>query len=257
MRVLVIFIFACSLFANSAKAGEELTDEKVSALARPERSQLAKFFLDMLAIIERHRLREKLIYFLEAGCALEMSNYHHALAQQLPSEWREQEVRGHLLSTQLIGSMEENAERFYREQPVSFCSGDACVLDAYRKCLLLQIPDEVTKRTEPRQFEQSAQQKCKGSESSALSVLTIDFTNAQKLQLDPGLSEKTRDLIDQVITDVRHTIVISYAEELRKVEPGRLSCGPQLCGDRPCISLDPEPEPEYKCAIGERSPPRR
>jgi hypothetical protein len=150
--------------------------------------------------------------------------------------------------TIIIASMEEAAIGLYRDQPVSFCSGDACALDSYRKCLLLQISDQISKRTQPREFEKVTQQKCRTAESAARGILTIDFVNAQKLQRDTELSERTRELIDYVLKNIRKEVVVSYAEDLTKVDPSRKSCKMPLCGDRPCISLITDPE--YKCAIG-------
>jgi hypothetical protein len=254
-RALSLVAFACSFAVGMTDALVEEVD--YSRFARAERLQLTKCFSDMLMVVKRHSLRKHLDSFLEAGCSAEMHNYEDALRPQLQNVSDVQQISESnrpyvikFITTHLIGSMEEAAQRHYREQPVSFCADDACPLDAYRKCLLRQVSDQVSRRTEPREFERVAQQTCNSAQQAARIVLTIDFTNAQKLQRDPELSGKTRDLINDVITDIRHESVISYAEDLTKVQPGRKSCRPQLCGDRPCIRIDSEPEPEYKCAIG-------
>ena len=152
-------------------------------------------------------------------------------------------------TTALVALQEEAAIRLYRDQPVSFCSGDACVIDAYRKCLLLQMSAQITRRTKPRVFEKVAQQECVATENTARGVLTIDFVNAQRLQQSTELSENTRDLIEAVIRDIRREIVVSYAEDLTKVQPGRQSCKTAMCGDTKCISL--EEDFEYKCSIAD------
>jgi len=256
-----VLLLACFVTISSVFA-----EDDYSKLAYRERTQLTKCFSDMLTVVKRHSLRKQLLYFLEAGCAAEMSNYSDALFDalsfQLPKEFQDsQRMRGlvaRLLAGQPIGSMERTAERLYTEQSVSFCSGDACPLDKYRKCLLLQISGEVTKRTEPLDFEKIAQTKCGTTEGAARSALIIDFLSAQRLQRDPKLSKKTHELIEEVITEIRHESVISYHEHLAAVQPGRKSCRKEveLCGT--CInSVITIEEPEYKCAVGYEGKPTK
>jgi hypothetical protein len=285
MRALFLVVFACSILVTKAFS----EDVDYTRFAPTERARLAKCLFDMLTVIKRHSLRKHLPYFLEAGCALEMHRYKVALRSHWPHEWQQSEMETEIEKilagsraestnkvpqyvqsiidgglcqmncmkiatsgiTILIAGMEEAAVRIYTERPVSFCSDDACPLDAYRRCLLLQISEQVSRRTELREFDKVAQQTCRTAESAARAGLTIDFMNAQKLQLDSELTGKTRDLINDVITDIRHENVITYAEDLTKVQPGRKSCREKLCGDVPCIRVGPEREPEYKCAIGE------
>jgi hypothetical protein len=98
-----------------------------------------------------------------------------------------------------------------------------------------------------------AQQRCKAQESAARAKLVINFVTAQKQQLDVELSQKTRGLIEEVISDIRHKIVVSYSEDLIKVQPGRKSCKTEMCGDSTCIQLSDmsDAELEYHCAIGD------
>ena len=152
--------------------------------------------------------------------------------------------------------MEETADRLYSEddKQMPICSGEACVLDAYRSCLYLQISDVIiSKRAKPREFENVAQQKCKAQEGAARAKLIVDFVTVQKKQLDQELSQTTRDLIEQVIGDIRHKIVFDYSEDLIKVQPGRKSCKTEMCGDSTCIFLDnmTDAEREYDCAISQ------
>jgi hypothetical protein len=151
--------------------------------------------------------------------------------------------------------MESTVDRLYSEddKQMPICSGEACVLDAYRTCLYLQLSDVISKRAKPREFENMAQQKCKAQERAARSKLITDFVAVQKQQLDGELSQKTRGLIEEVISDIRHKIVVSYSEDLIKVQPGRKSCKTEMCGDYTCIYLDgtSDAEREYDCAISD------
>jgi hypothetical protein len=278
MRTLPLVVLACSILIASASAEEV----DFTRFAPGERAQLNKCFSDMLTVVKRHNLRGHLVSLLEAGCAAEMRDYRVALRPHWTNESQRSQTEeffanqatemrkfsqllqsiGHRLAcqgdcmkfptsgtTMLIASMEQAALRRYKDQPVSFCSGDACVLDAYSKCLLLQIPAQITRRTKPRVFEKVAQQECMSTENTARVVLTIDFANAQKLQQSAELGENTRELIEAVIRNIRHEIVVSYAEDLTKVQPGRQSCKTAMCGDTKCISL--EQDSEYKCAIAD------
>src|SRR5262249_33282206 len=153
----------------------------------------------ILAIVSRHSLRNHLFSFLEAGCLAEIQDYKAAMRSYWPKQTQEASMEQSLtqLATKddfpyvvraimmkilcqadcmkyatsgtlmLIASMEEAAHNMYRAQPVSFCSGQACVLDAYRQCLLVQALDELSKRTKPREFEKRAQENCKKIDAMA------------------------------------------------------------------------------------------
>jgi hypothetical protein len=246
MRALLIACFVFS--ALNVGVAEEVDYTK---LARPERTQLGKCFSDMLTVAKRHHLRERLTRFLEAGCAAEMRNYSNALLPHVPKRFQDWDIEAKksLLATPLIGSMEENAARLYDEGPVTVCSGEACVIDAFRKCLLLPHGEEVGKRTEPRDFDSLINQRCQKDEGAARSTLIVDFTNAQKLQRDPQLSANTRTLVDETLKEIREEIIVAYAEELVRIVPGRKSCKKEMCGSHTCIYL--VEYSEYKCAIGE------
>ena len=116
-----------------------------------------------------------------------------------------------------------------------------------------QLSNEITRRIKPREYDSIVQQNCRTAESAARTALTLDFESAQRLQQDAKLSEKTRALIDGTIKDIRQQLVVSYSEELVKVQPGRKSCKTELCGDYPCISLagPSNEELEYRCAISD------
>jgi hypothetical protein len=256
MRFLSLIVIASSILITSAFA-EDVDYSKIhfSRFAPAERAQFAKCITNMLMVVERHDLRAQLYDFLDAGCAAERETYRIALMPYMDSELHFQDAAAQLMAVRITDSMLHAADGYYMDKSASFCSGDTCVLDAYRKCIRLQNSNEITKRMEPREFEKVAQQRCGTSGDAARNALTTDFGNAQKLQIDRDLSGKTRDLIDKVITGIRHEIVISYSEELTKLQPGRRSCKPAC---ETCISLDVEagPEPEYRCAIGEIGPPQ-
>jgi hypothetical protein len=280
MRALFVFVVVC--FIPIKTAFSQVVD--YSSFAPSERAQLSKCFSDMLTVVTRHNLREQLLPLLEAGCAGEIRSYRDALRPHWSKTAQQSDIENYFArkiedqkefvyfvkslinklvcgstcmetptmgTIMLIASMEEHAFNLFKAEPVSICSGDTCALDEYRKCLLLQASVQISKRTKPGAFENAAQQVCKQKESSARNILITEFLNVQKRQQNSRLSERTRSLIDEIINFNRHEAVISYAEDLSKVQPGRRSCKPEMCGDRECISLDPEPEPEYKCAIAD------
>jgi hypothetical protein len=256
MRALFIFLLVLLMPSGNAMAGDvDYSKIDYTKFARAERMQLTKCFLDVLEVAKRHSLRGHLTGFLEAACAKEMLSYENALVSDPPPgvEFLEKDTKKKFLAMTFIGNMESAADGLYSkdDKQMPICSGDACVLDSYRTCLYLQLSEVIAKRAKPRDFENVAQQKCRAQESAARSKLIGDFVTVQKQQFDRELSQKTRGLIEEVISDIRHKIVVSYAEDLVKVQPGRKSCKPEMCGDYPCISLDPDPEPqpEYKCAI--------
>ena len=209
----------------------------------------------MLAVVERHKLRNELWEFLQAGCQSEIHGVERELARhRLPTfESSPADIAGPVQAQLFIGRMLSAAEELYKKQAVSFCSGDACVIDNYRKCTMQQAVQELEKRTKPAAFEAALKSNCRSPEVAARATLTNDFLSAQRLQWSPDLSDKTRELIDAVIKEIRQGAVISYAEDLVKVQPGRKSCKipVQMCGQDPCISLDevPESQQEYECAI--------
>jgi hypothetical protein len=261
MRALYLGLLFFLVVSTGSFAGDEdyskLDDIDYSKFARAERTQVAKCFSDLLTVVQGHGLREELRGFLEAGCKAEMQHYKDALGLALQSEPEVQRynfsefMMSYLtgqIASDFISSMVSKAVELYREQPLSFCNGASCPLEQYHKCLLLRATEEVTNRTEPRDFENIAREKCKATESEARVALTIDFANVQKHQKDPELSGKTRDLINEVITDIRHETVISYAEDLARVETGRRSC--KL--EKSVIATDRfRGEGEYRCAIGD------
>jgi len=260
MRSFSGLIFTCFILTTSAFS-QETDYADITKFATREKAQLAKCFSDMLTVAQRHNLRKQLAALLEAGCAAEKHNYIAALlphARKVFKAFQDwpNDLLQHLVEVDAIGPMEQKADDLFKNRPVSFCSGNACALDTYRKCLLGQISDGITKRTKPRQFEQTVQLKCRAPENAARAALIIDFSNAQKLQISAELSHKTRELINEIIAEIRQEIVVSYCEDLVKVQPGLQSCKPiceegslcvPFCGkDKPCLS--PEEE-EYQCAI--------
>ncbi|WP_156438760.1 hypothetical protein [Bradyrhizobium valentinum] len=241
----------------SSVAAKDIDYDKIdySQFAQSERKSLAKCFLDMLAVVQRHKLRNELTDFLEAGCQAEMRAVESELGRHPPPglDGMSEELRGRVLGPMFIGPMETAAIEIYKDQKASFCTGDACVFDAYRKCIMLQAADDIVRRLKPTEFENQLKVKCKVSEIAARATLTNDFLGVQRLQREPELSEKTRELIDGVIKEIRQASIISYAEDLVKVQPGRKSCKIpiEMCGKTECISLDdvPKSQREYECAI--------
>jgi hypothetical protein len=275
----ILFLITLSLLVATTDGRADNID--FSNLARSERQQLAKCFSDFLQVLQRHKIREGLLEFLESGCKGEIVDFRDAVKKHWPAEVPDpkaetfmaseirktdvsQYVRAMMIrimcgsdcmkypssaAIMMIYSLEERAIQLYKDQGVSFCSGDECLMDIFRKCMILQISDVLPKRPKPRDFEKVAQANCKDKENAARGVLTIDLGNAQRLQQEVQLSERTRALIDGVFIGIRHAAVVSYAEDLTKVVPGRKSCKTPMCGDRTCISL--EDEPEYNCAIAD------
>jgi hypothetical protein len=154
-----------------------------------------------------------------------------------------------MISGQLVDSMFENASEIYKRRPVSSCSGTGCSLDEYRTCLMRRLPAAIKLRSRPIDFENQAQQQCEDNESAARSALTNDFNNV--LKLHGGLNDRMNDLIAGIVGGIRHNVVVLYAEDLVKVQPGRKSCRPEMCGASPCISLVERPT-EYQCVINQK-----
>lgn len=249
---------ACCIAASHA--GEiDFSKTDYSQYARPERMRLARCFSDILAVVERHGLRNELWDFLAAGCVAEQRSVEAALASRRPPGFDElpSDTAGQILGSPYISSMMRAAEEQYTSKSVAFCKGDSCVLEDYRKCLAVKSAAEISRQSSPLTFEKSAKSDCGRSEALARAVLTNEFLAAQRLQESPRLSSKTRELIDQVILAIGRDAVVAYAEDLVKAVPGRKSCKipVQMCGASECISLDettPE-QREYECAIA--SPP--
>ncbi|MGC2780302.1 MAG: hypothetical protein WA418_32170 [Bradyrhizobium sp.] len=253
----------CALFALfgicfvSAGFAAETDYSKVdyNQFAILERKQLAKCFTDVLAVVERHRLRNELWDFLYAGCAAEIRSVETALADHPPPgfDGLPADIAGKTIGLPYISSMARRAEEEFTRRPLTFCKGDSCVLDDYRKCLTLKSASEIERRSTPSIFEGSARKHCARSEASARAVLSNEFLAAQRLQQNPDLPPKTLELIDQILVAIRRKAVIAYAEDLVKAVPGHKSCKVpvEMCGASECISLSeisPE-QREYECAV--------
>jgi hypothetical protein len=225
-------------------------DVDVEKLARAERAGLTKCMSDSLIVIEKHRLSGRLFDLwglFEATCGMEIERVKSAAENQLKEDWQKK-----LMPGQLVLAMVENASDFYGKRPRSSCSGTGCNLDEYRTCLMRQMPAAIKSRKRPIDFENQGQQQCEGTESAARSALTNDFDNVQKRHLAGGLNHKMNDAIRDIIVDVRQAVVVLYAEDLVKVQPGRKSCRPEMCGASPCISLDENKPTEYQCVINQK-----
>ncbi|MGM4919551.1 hypothetical protein [Tardiphaga sp. 813_E8_N1_3] len=246
-------LFCLGLLWCSALSAAEIDYSKIdySQYARPERLRLAKCFGDMLEVVERHRLRTELLYFLEAGCSAEMRAVENALSKNPPPGL--EGLDGRILAPSFIGPMEQRAEERYASKKVSFCSGETCVLERYRECAAVEAQSTLRKRLKPADFEASARKQCGSKEAIARAALVSDFTAAQQLQQSIELSSKTRELIERVIAQLRQQAVADYAEALTKIDPARKSCKipVQMCGNSECFSLDDvsPAQREYECAV--------
>jgi len=157
-----------------------------------------------------------------------------------------------LLPGQLILGMVQSASEIYGKRPQSSCSGTGCTLGEYRTCLMRQMPAAIKLRKRPVDFENQGQQQCEDSESAARSALANDFDDVQKHHFAGGLNHKMNDVIRDIIVDARQAVVVLYAEDLIKVQPGRKSCRPEMCGASPCISLGENEPTEYQCVINQK-----
>jgi hypothetical protein len=207
MRALATIVLGLCMPLASAVGGDvDLSKIDYGKFAQAERKQLAKCFTDILAVAKRHSLREHLTGFLEAGCGSEMRSYQNGLGREPPPglETLSKDLQKQFFATHLIGDMELTVDDLYEEddKQMPICSGEACVLDTYRSCLYLQISEVISKRAKLREFENAAQQKCEVQEGAARATLIVDFVTVQKEQLDQELSQKTHDLIEQVISDI-------------------------------------------------------
>lgn len=277
MRALFSAVAVFFVITTAAQA----QDVDYARIAQKERGQLAKCFSDVLTVMSRHNITDQALRFLEAGCAGEIGNYRVALRSKWPAvshkadieKWFAQQFAeykdkgfSHFEQslffriacqeacmetptsgiTMIIAAIQEAALQAYKERPISFCTGDSCVLDAYRRCFIAERSNELAKRSKPRVFERVARQKCSSVEGTALLALNIDFDNVQRRQLG-ALTDKTREMIEGILVGIRKEAVVSYSEDLTRVEPGRKSCRTPMCGENRCISL--EEDTEYKCAI--------
>jgi len=225
-------------------------DVDLEKLAQPERTELAKCMSDSLTVIEKHRLGHGLFNLwtlFEATCGMEIERVKSAAENKLKDDLYKK-----LLPGQLVLGMVENALEFYEKRPLSSCSGTGCSLDQYRTCLMRQMPAAIRLRKRPIDFENQAQQQCEDTGSAARSALTNDFDDVQKRHFAGGLNHKMNDVIGDIIVGARQTVVVLYAEDLIRVQPGRKSCRPEMCGASPCISLDENEPTEYQCVINQK-----
>lgn len=221
-------------------------DVDVDNLARPERNELAKCFSDTLTVIDKHRLVGWLYPLLDAVCAAEMERVKTAARNQLKDELMKAIVPG-----QLVYGMVQAASEIYKRQPVSSCSGTGCSLDEYRTCVMRRMPTAIKLRSKPVDFENLAQQQCEDLESAARSALTNDLDNVLKLHFAGGINHRVNAVIGDITVGIRRNVVVLYAEDLVKVQPGRKSCKPEMCGASPCLSLVEQPT-EYQCVINQK-----
>lgn len=225
-------------------------DVDFEKLARPERNDLAGCMSDSLTVIEKYQLGSGLFNLwnlFEATCGMEIERVKSAAKNQLKDDLYKK-----LLPGQLILGMVQNASEFYGKRPLASCSGTGCSLDEYRTCLMRQMPAAIKLQRRPIDFENQAQQQCEDTESAARSALTNDFDNVQKRHFAGGLNHKMNDVIGNIIVNARQAVVLLYAEDLIKVQPGRKSCRPEMCGASPCISLDENKPTEYQCVINQK-----
>jgi hypothetical protein len=148
MRALATIVLGLCMPLASAVAGDvDYSKIEYGNFAQAERKQLGKCFTAILAVAKRHSLREHLTGFLEAGCESEMRNYQNGLGREPPPglETLSKDLQKQFFAAQLIGNMEQAVNDLYREddKQMPLCSGEACVLDAYRSCLYLQISEVI------------------------------------------------------------------------------------------------------------------
>lgn len=246
MRILMWIGF--SLLISMQVAFSEDVDLK--NLARDQRVRLAGCMSDSLAVIEKHKLGFALFDLwglFDAACGMEIEEVEAAARNQLKDDLYKKVVPG-----QLILGMVENARELYQKRSRYSCSGDGCILDDYRSCLMQKIPTAIRMRQGPINFEHQAGSECEGIEGVARSILTNDFNDVQKRHLAGSINHKMNEAIRKIIAEARQAVVVLYAEDLRKVQPNRKSCKPEMCGASPCISLDEETLTEYQCVINQK-----
>jgi hypothetical protein len=221
----------------------------VEKLARSERIELAGCLSDVLVIVEKHGLPRQLFRisnFLKAACSIEIERVTSAAERQIKDD-----IYKKMLPSQLVFGMFQNASELAERKPLFSCSGTGCRLEEYRTCLMRNVPVEIRNLKSPNDFEKQARHKCTDTESAARIALTNDFGNVQRRHLAGNFTHQMNDEISNVINDIRQEIVVLYAEDLVKAQPGRKSCKPEMCGASPCISLGEKPT-EYQCAISQR-----
>jgi len=239
---------ACLMFAYfGASSGAFAEDIDFRKIARHEREQLAGCMSDTMKVIEKHGLGNKLFAvagFFESACGMEIEQVKTAANSELTDN-----IHKMLLPGQLVFSMMETASELLKKKPMTDCNANGCRLNEYRACVVQQMPTAIRMRKSPAEFEGHAKQQCEKAEGVARSALSIDFGNVQVRHLAGGLDHKMNNAIAAVVTDIRRSVVVMYAEDLIAVLPTRKSCKPQLCGASPCISLAENEPTEYECAI--------
>jgi hypothetical protein len=114
-----------------------------------------------------------------------------------------------------------------------------------------RMPTAIKAQSKPLEFESRAQEECEDFESAARSALTNDFGNVLRRHLH-GFGHEMSELISGIIVGIRHNVVVMYGEDLLKVQPGRRSCKPEMCGASPCVSLSGKAPTEYECAVNQK-----
>ncbi|MTD92848.1 hypothetical protein GIW81_00700 [Hyphomicrobium sp. xq] len=246
-RTLWLATVVTALCAQGTNA-DDIDLERLQSLARNEQAQLVKCFGDMLTLVKRYNLREQLQHILYEGCAAERRALSDAVVKSLPAAEKNfaKGLAGAMSIDTLTGAVE-----LYKAQPVSVCAGDSCVLGEYRKCLLIDLPIAASKRVPPSRFEQEAQERCRTHEARARGVLTVEFANAQKLQIDPQLSKATREELAKAVKQVLEDAVVDYGSELARLDPTRSSCEPDLCDGQPCLYMYGAPPTRYECMVSQ------
>ena len=224
----------------------------VENLARAERAELAGCFSDSMTVIEKYQLADSwfgLSNLLQATCAVEIERTKSAAKNQLRGEglFIEDFAPG-----AVVNAMFDRAWEVYRQQKVTACSETNCVLDQYRSCLMRRMSGAVKAQIKPADFEKEAEQHCEDFESTARAALTNDFNNVLKLHFAHGMTHQVNDAIVDILDGLHHDVVVLSAEDLAKVQPGRKSCKPQMCGASPCISLNENEPSEYECVINQK-----
>lgn len=246
MRILLPFALTC-LISISNSFAEDIDFQK---LAQTEKKQLADCMTDALKVIEKYQLGKKVFglwEMFEATCGMEMERVKSAAETGLTDKSLKQFLPG-----QIVFGMVQNASDWLEKRPMTSCSGDGCSANEYRACLVRQMPSAIRSRKRPIDFEALAQKQCEDSEAIARSTLSNDFDNVQRHHFAGGLNHKMNETIGGIILEIRQNVVVLYAEDLVKVQPGRKSCKPEMCGASPCISLDENRPTEYQCVITQK-----
>lgn len=246
MRIPLWLLIVNLVSISGAFAGDVDFDK----LARREKEQLAACMSDTMAVIEKHRLGTKTVSIwnlFESACGVEIERVKSATESQLKDELLKK-----LLPGQTIFGMISNASDILEKGRLSPCAADGCSVDRYRACLMQQMPSAIRARKKPADFEKQAQEQCEGAEGMTRSILSNDFDNVQKHHFAGGLDHRMNDTIGSIILATRQAVVVIYAEDLVKVQPGRKSCKPEMCGASACISLGGDQPTEYQCVIDQK-----